>query len=97
MARTRLLEEYYQGAVKRGFRWQRGLVLDFGTGKGSDAIATVVRGLLGIGVNADVSAQSIAVSDAIERSIVDADQQVYLNDLLNLPADRTAFPLRRYG
>ena len=85
IGKTRLLEEYLWLALKRGFGWQRGLVLDFGTGKGSDAIATVVRGLLGIPVKADVSAQARAVSGAIARSVVEPDQQVYLNDLLNLP------------
>ncbi|MBM4264855.1 MAG: tetratricopeptide repeat protein [Deltaproteobacteria bacterium] len=85
IGKTRLLEEYYKLALNRGCHWQRGLVLDFGTGRGLDAIATVIRGLLGIAVNADVAAQALAVADAIAQSIVDPDQQVYLNDLLDLP------------
>jgi class 3 adenylate cyclase/tetratricopeptide (TPR) repeat protein len=85
IGKTRLLEEYRKLAVERGFDWQRGLVLDFGTARGADAIATVIRGLLGIPLTADADAQALAVADAMSRNFIDADQQVYLNDLLSLP------------
>jgi class 3 adenylate cyclase/tetratricopeptide (TPR) repeat protein len=85
IGKTRLLEEYRDLARQRGFDWHRGLVLDFGAGKGLDAIATVVSGLLGISHNADAAEKSLAATRAVTSSAVDIEQQVYLNDLLNLP------------
>lgn len=85
IGKTRLLEEYRNLATEQGFGWHGGLVLDFGAGKGSGAVATVVRGLLGIALSGDVDEQSQAVSDAVSGGVVDADQRVYLNDLLSLP------------
>jgi tetratricopeptide (TPR) repeat protein len=85
IGKTRLLEEYRNLASQRGFEWYSGLVLDFGASKGLDAIATVVCGLLGISQNADAAEKSAAVSYAVTSGAVEIDQQVYVNDLLNLP------------
>ena len=48
IGKTRLLHEFDRMAQARGFACCTGLVLDFGTGKGQDAIASLVRDLLEI-------------------------------------------------
>jgi len=48
MGKTRLVEEFTAIAVDRGFAPHKGLVLDFGVGKGQDAVRAIVRSLLSI-------------------------------------------------
>jgi class 3 adenylate cyclase/tetratricopeptide (TPR) repeat protein len=85
IGKTRLLREYRRLATERGFEWYGGLVLDFGGGRGLGAIASVVRGILGISSDADNEAKSVGVSRAVVGSLVDDEERVYLNDLLDLP------------
>ena len=73
IGKTRLLHEFDRAARERGFNVCTGTVLDFGTGKGQDAIGSLVRGLLGESAN-----------DA-EGGILSDERRVYLNDLLDLP------------
>lgn len=85
IGKTRLIREFRTLAQEQGLKWHSGLVLDFGAGKGLDAIATVICGMLGIAPNADDAEKSEAVSRAVEDRMVDTEQRVYLNDLLALP------------
>ena len=48
IGKTRLLEEWQRRAAARGFACHTGLVLDFGTATGQDAIRAMVRSLLGL-------------------------------------------------
>ena len=48
IGKSRLAEEFRTIATQRGFSSHAGLVLDFGTAKGQDAIRALVRSLLGI-------------------------------------------------
>lgn len=85
IGKTRLLEEYRRLSEERKFVWHSGLVLDFGAGRGLDAIASIVLALIGAGSGADAAARSDAVSRAIDNGMMSADQAVFLNDLLDIP------------
>ena len=63
----------------------KGLVLDFGTGRGQDAITSVVRSLLRLGPAADPAARYDAADRAVAEGMVDAEQRGHLYDLLDLP------------
>jgi class 3 adenylate cyclase/tetratricopeptide (TPR) repeat protein len=85
IGKTRLMEEFARFAESRGFASHRSLVLDFGVGKGQDAIRALVRSLLGIPAGGGKSRRLEAAVSAIKDGMVDPDQRVFLNDLLDLP------------
>jgi class 3 adenylate cyclase len=83
MGKTRLLEEFGALAEARGFSAHKALVLDFGVGKGQDAIRALVRSLLGVAE--DEAARAAAAERAEAEGLIAADQRIFLNDLLDLP------------
>jgi len=85
IGKTRLLRRLRSLAEDQGIKWHRGLVLDFGAGKGLDAIAAVISGILGVHPNAELSEKSDAVAHAVASQLIDDEQRVFLNDLLSLP------------
>ncbi len=93
VGKTRLLDEFRRLAEKRGFETHRALIVDFGAGKGRDAIRLIVRGLLGLPPSAGSKERAAAAKQAVDASRVDGDRRPHLNDLLDLPqpADLRAF------
>lgn len=87
--KSRLLVEFRSRAEARGFACHRGLILDFGVGKGEDAIASLVASLLGMPPAGDVEGRERAADAAIAAGHVDSSQRVFLNDLLDLPQSIT--------
>ena len=85
IGKTRLAEEFVRIAAARGVACHRGLVLDFGVGKGQDAIRALVRSLLNIPPGSGKVERQRAADAAIDDGVVQPDQRVYLNDLLDLP------------
>jgi class 3 adenylate cyclase/tetratricopeptide (TPR) repeat protein len=85
IGKTRLLEEFQRRAAARGFAIHTGLVLDFGTATGQDAIRALVRSLLGLRAGSDPAAMEAALERAVAVDQAIADRRVYLNDLLDLP------------
>ncbi len=85
IGKTRLVEEFTAAAVDKGFAIHRGLFLDFGVGKGQDAIRTIVRSLLGIPRGSGKVARQGAAEAALAERRLATDQRVFLNDLLDLP------------
>lgn len=85
IGKTRLLEEFARVAAEKGISAHRGLVLPFGVGKGQDAIRSLVRSLLGIPPESGKAVRQQAAATAISNGWLDADQAVFLNDLLDLP------------
>jgi class 3 adenylate cyclase/tetratricopeptide (TPR) repeat protein len=85
IGKTRLMEEFTRIAEDQGFACHRVLVLDFGVGKGQDAVRALVRSLLGIPAGLGKSRRIEAAVSAIKEGMVDSDQRVFLNDLLDLP------------
>ncbi len=85
IGKTRLVGEFSRIAASRGMVCHRVLILDFGVGRGHDAIRALVRGLLNIPGDGDERARARGVRSAIEDGLVDPDREMYLNDLLDLP------------
>jgi class 3 adenylate cyclase len=85
IGKTRLAEEFQRLAREVGFACHTGLVLDFGTGTGRDAIRALVRSILGLEVSSDVTAARGAAEAALGAGLVDRHDAVFLNDLLDLP------------
>lgn len=85
VGKTRLLEEFRRLGEARGFACHRALILDFGTGKGRDAIRVLVRGLLGLGPSAGSNERASAADAAISADGVGDERRAHLNDLLDLP------------
>ena len=93
VGKTRLLAEFQRLAEARGFVCHRALVLDFGAGKGRDAIRVLVRGLLGLGPSAGSKERAAAADAAISANHVTDERRAHLYDLLDIsqPADLRAF------
>jgi class 3 adenylate cyclase len=85
IGKTRLLEEFQRRAMARGFVSHTGLVLDFGTATGQDAIRALVRSLLGLRGGSDAAARQAALERVVDADPALADRRVYLSDLLDLP------------
>ncbi len=85
LGKTRITEEIEQQALLQGFDCHRALVLDFGAGKGQDAIRTLTRSLLSITSSICEAKLTSAVEAAIRDNVIGKDQAVFLNDLLDLP------------
>ena len=85
IGKTRLAEEFARMAKLQGLARHKGLVLDFGVGKGEDAIRTLVRSLLDIPPGSGKANRRMAADAAFSDGPLEPDQRVYLNDLLDLP------------
>ncbi len=84
IGKTRLVEEVTKIGKEKGFVVHKGLVLNFGVGKGQDAVRSVVRSLLDVVGGSEV--ERAAAADAVfAAEWLEADQRVFLNDLLDLP------------
>lgn len=83
IGKTRLLEEFVKVSIAKGFNAHKGLVLDFGVGKGQDAIGALLRSLLGVAGDGDAE-PAAAAEAAIKAKWIEEDQRVYINDLLDL-------------
>lgn len=85
IGKTRLAEEFTARAEAVGFAAHKGLVLDFGTGRGRDAIGALLRSLMGVSADSDEDARRRAADGLIAAGGLERDQRVFLNDLLDLP------------
>jgi class 3 adenylate cyclase/tetratricopeptide (TPR) repeat protein len=93
IGKTRLVEELQRAAIAAGFACHTGVVLDFGTGTGQDAIPALVRGLLGLDVASGDEVARAAAAAALDEGLVAADDAVFLNELLQLPQPTSLRPL----
>ena len=84
IGKSRLIEQFRELAQARGFACHTGFVLDFGVGKGHDALATIVKDVLEAATQSDEEALRAAVQRAVSTSLIAADQQVLVNELLDL-------------
>jgi tetratricopeptide (TPR) repeat protein len=89
IGKTRLVEEFRKLARSDGFACHTGVVLDFGVGDGGDAIGAIAYRLLGLAPGAAPEARRATAARAVAEGLLDADQGIFLNDLLNLsqPSD----------
>jgi class 3 adenylate cyclase/tetratricopeptide (TPR) repeat protein len=84
IGKTRLVEELMELSRQSGYAPYLALVLDFGTGKGQAAIPSLVRDFLNIGPGSGKSKRTRELDKAQSDGITDAEQRVFLNDLLDL-------------
>jgi len=85
IGKTRITEEIERLASLQGFDCHRVLVLDFGAGKGQDAIRSLTRSLLPVTSSYSEAKLTSAVEAAVRDNVIGKDQVVFLNDLLDLP------------
>ncbi len=84
IGKTRLVEEMSRIAVASGFVRHKALVLDFGVGKGQEAVPSLVRSFLGIALGSGKKERELAVSSAESEGIISSEQRVFLYDLLDI-------------
>jgi class 3 adenylate cyclase/tetratricopeptide (TPR) repeat protein len=85
IGKSRLIAEFESEARGEGFAVHKGLVLDFGVGKGQDAIRSLVRRLLDIPAGSGKTERAAAAEAAVSAGALADEQRVFLNDLLDLP------------
>ncbi|MGB7101226.1 MAG: adenylate/guanylate cyclase domain-containing protein, partial [Xanthobacteraceae bacterium] len=85
IGKTRLVEQMRRLSEAQGFATHRGLVLDFGVGKGQDPIRTLLLSVLGLSPAADAEARRRIAERLIAEAVVTPERMVFLNDLLELP------------
>ncbi len=85
IGKTRLLQEFDEYTQKHDFESCTGLVLDFGAGKGQDAIGALVRGLLRLPPGSDKNTRALAVEEAVAMDLLAVERRIHLYDLLDLP------------
>ncbi len=94
IGKTRLVSQFLDIADNHDFACHRALVLDFGVGRGRDAIRVLVRSLLGVADDASDSDRLAAAARAVDEGWVESDDRMFLINLLDapMPADlRTVY------
>jgi class 3 adenylate cyclase len=95
IGKSRLVHEFSTIALQLGYSIHTGLVLDFGVGKGRDAIRALVRSLLGLPPGSGKDARRTAADAAVAQGQVNAADLVFLDDLLDLPQPEDRLALYR--
>jgi class 3 adenylate cyclase/tetratricopeptide (TPR) repeat protein len=85
IGKTRLAAEMRAEAGRHGFGIHTGLVLDFGTGRGQDAISAVVLSVLGLSLDAALPEREARVRRALSEGDVTEETLAAAHDLLDLP------------
>ncbi|WP_218508220.1 adenylate/guanylate cyclase domain-containing protein [Variovorax sp. dw_308] len=85
IGKSRLVEEFQARARDMGFDTPSGQVLDFGVGKGQDAISTLLKAMLQVGAPDDEGQRSAALQAAIARGLVTDAEVMFVNEWLGLP------------
>ncbi len=85
IGKTHLTDQFERIATERNFSCHRALVLDFGVGKGQDAIRALVRSFLSIPPGSGKAVRAAAAERLLADGLLEREQAVYLNDLLDLP------------
>ena len=84
IGKTRLIEEFQRLADRLGFETHTALILDFGVGKGQDAIRALVRSMLDVPLGGGKELRVQAAERAFADALVEPRQRAFLNDLLDL-------------
>jgi class 3 adenylate cyclase/tetratricopeptide (TPR) repeat protein len=85
IGKTRLVEEMRRLAEANGFTAHRGLVLDFGVGRGQDPLRALLLSLVGLSAAADSEARRQVMARLVADSVIPAAQLVFVHDLLEVP------------
>ncbi|MBC8240881.1 MAG: AAA family ATPase, partial [Alphaproteobacteria bacterium] len=84
IGKTRLVDEFANLANAKGVAAHTGLVLDFGTAKGQDAVRALVRSLPDLAPGSDKAVRAVAADQMISANQLPEARRVHLNDLLDL-------------
>ncbi|CAB3790133.1 adenylate/guanylate cyclase domain-containing protein [Paraburkholderia caffeinilytica] len=84
IGKTRLVDEMRRFVEMLGFSSHRGLVLDFGVGKGQAPIRTIVGSLLGLSSTAGPDERRAAAGRVVASGAVSREQLMFLHDILDL-------------
>jgi class 3 adenylate cyclase len=84
IGKSRFIDEIAMFAKDFGYQCHKTFVLDFGAGKGQEAIPVIARSLLGIPPGSGKQLRMKALEDAVSEHTVLPEQRVFLNDLLDL-------------
>lgn len=84
IGKTRLLHEFLLLSRQTGFACHTGLVLDFGTGTGRDAIRALARDILGLSPTSSPEMALASSVSALTGGFVQREDAVFLNDLLGI-------------
>jgi tetratricopeptide (TPR) repeat protein len=93
IGKTRLVEEFQTIAESKNFACHRGLVLDFGVGKGQDAVRSIVRSLLNLPAAAGKRERQQVGDAAIHNKALEAEARMFIYDLLDVPQPPEQRPL----
>ena len=93
IGKTRLMDELQSIAAASGMSCTAGFVLDFGTARGHGAVRMVVAGLLGLGSEATPDAAERAMDLLLQEGRLQADDLLYLRDLLEMPQPEATLKL----
>ncbi|MGV2289865.1 adenylate/guanylate cyclase domain-containing protein [Trinickia sp. YCB016] len=85
IGKTRLVDEMRGHVEAQGFEVHRGLVLDFGVGKGQGPVHAIVESLLGLPRAAPSETRQAAAERVAAEGVIKPEQLVFLHDLLGLP------------
>ncbi|MGL6224432.1 MAG: AAA family ATPase, partial [Steroidobacteraceae bacterium] len=94
IGKTRLLGEFQARAASCGFACHRAAVLDFGAETGRDAVRSLVRGLLGLGPEADEAQRRSAAAHACAEAMTAPENEMFVCELLDAdppPAQRPIY------
>ncbi|MEE8435504.1 MAG: adenylate/guanylate cyclase domain-containing protein [bacterium] len=84
IGKSRLAGEFLRIAADQAFATHTGLVLDFGAGKGRDAIRGLVHSLVALSPGAGLEKRQAAVKHALHMASIELEQEALLNDLLDV-------------
>ena len=85
IGKTRFVEEMRRLAEASGFTAHRGLVLDFGVGRGQDPLRALLLSLLGLTPACGAQARQQKADDLVAANVVPTERLPFLFDLLALP------------
>src|ERR1700730_13320435 len=89
IGRTRLMDGLQSSAAASDMSCTAGFVLDFRTERGHGAVRTVVAGLLGLGSAVAPDVAECAIEEILRDGRLQADDALYLRDLLEMSAPET--------
>ena len=93
IGKSRLVEEFHHRARDVGLATASGQVLDFGVGRGQDAVPMVLKAVLDIAAHDDAAQRRRALDAAIGTGLVVADEEMFVNEWLDLPQSEAMRPI----
>ncbi len=84
IGKSRLAAEFAAKAAGSGYSVHRGLVLDFGVGRGQDASRAIVASVLGLPLGCSEENRKTAAEKALATGVVDEEDRPFLNDFVDI-------------